>query len=161
MSLKKEHDNNFFSRFFNKIFRSKPTSGLSSTMHLNKVDLREDLILNLPNGNYKGAFNKNNQKTKNGVLTRKKSKSISDLFKQGQNEKAEKYELIVKNPPVQEETNILPISTLIGSPTKSPSPLTPVNQRQRPISAATLKDLTPFSGPPTFKFPNKDDFESE
>lgn len=162
MSLKKDHDNNFFSRFFNKIFRSekKPTRA-SSTLHLNKIDLRGDGILNPPKGKNKGTFNKNNPNAKNGVLTRKKSKSISDLYKPIQNEKAEKYELAVKHPPVQEETNILPISTLIESQTKSPSPLTSVNQRQPPISAATPKDLTPISGPPSFKFPNKDGFESK
>ena len=67
-------------------------------------------------------------------MTRKKSKSISDLFKQEQNEKAEKNELVANKKKVQEETYSLLVSTLIESLAKSPTPLTPVNQRQPPIS---------------------------
>jgi hypothetical protein len=162
MSFKKDHENNFLSRFLNKIFRSdkKPTFS-SSNSHLNKVDLREERIVNPPKGNNKGTFHKNNQKAKNSVLTRKKSKSISDLFKQGQNEKAEKNELVAKKKKDQEETDILPVSTLIESVTKSPTPFTPAYQRQPPISAATPNDLTPIPGSPCFKFRYKDVLESK
>ncbi len=94
-------------------------------------------------------------------MTRKKSKSISDLFKQQQNEKAEKNELVANEKKIQEETNILLDSTLNETVTKSPTPLTPVNQRQPPISAATPNDLTPIPGSPCFKLPYKDVLESK